>query len=84
MNHAQELYRAGVSFCAHGTIKRGRQITAYFYRLSTAATSEQIATIRRLFPHVSTGYGFSEFAPENRHSVLIFPSMAELKRRGLK
>ena len=82
MQHGADLYRTGISYFAYGTIKTGRKVNAYFYKLSTPATSEQIATLRGKFPHVSTGYGCSEFAPELLKQVLIFPSVAELKRKG--
>ena len=80
MNHGQYLYHAGISYYSHGTIKDGRKVKAYFYKLSVPATSDQIQLLRVNFPYVQTGYGFSEFAPELKRSVLIFPSKAELKR----
>lgn len=82
MQHGSTLYRAGINYYAHGTIKNGRKVVAYFYKLTKPATSEQIAAVRDAFPHVSTGYGYNEYAPENRSAVLIFPSKAELKRKG--
>ena len=82
MQHGRNLYKAGIHYHAYGTIKNGRKVTAYFYKLNSTPTSEQIAKLREEFPHVSTGYGYREFAPELRKSVLIFPSGAELKRRG--
>ena len=82
MQHGYNLYKAGINYHAYGAIKNGRKVTAYFYKLNNAPTSEQMAKLREEFPHVSTGYGCSEFAPELRKAVLIFPSSAELKRRG--
>ena len=82
MNYSQELYRRGISFYHTGTIKNGRKIVAYFFKLSKPATSEQIAELRKTIPYIQTGYGVSEFAPELRSSVLIIPSKAELNRRG--
>lgn len=81
MQHGRNLYKAGINYHAYGTIKNGRKVTAYFYKLDNAPTSEQIAKLKEEFPHVSTGYVCSEFAPEVCKSVLIFPSSAELKRR---
>ena len=82
MQHGSELYRAGVDYYQHGAIKNGRKVVAYFYKLCKPATVEQIAALREKFPHISTGYGYGEFAPEQRREVLIFPSAAELKRQG--
>jgi hypothetical protein len=84
MQHGSYLYSAGISYFSHGIIKNGRKVQAYFFKLNKPASSEQIASLREKFPHVSTGYGFSEFAPELRRQVLIFPSAAELKRQGQK
>ena len=83
MFHGQSLYRAGIEYHAHGIIKRGAQTVAYYYKLNKPATIEQISAMREQFPHVTTGYGYNEFSPENRKQVLIFPSKAELKRKGL-
>ena len=83
VQHGSNLYRAGISYYAHGTIKNGRKVRAYFYKLCKPATSEQIAALRETCPQASTGYGYSEFAPEARCAVLIFPSAAELKRQGV-
>lgn len=82
MQHGSTLYNLGMSYYAHGTIKQGRKVQAYYYKLSKPATSEQIQELRKIYPHVSTGYGYSQYAPEQRASVLIFPSKAELKRQG--
>ena len=82
MQHGRRLYALGINYHAFGTLKNGRKVAAYFYKLHTAPSSEQLAKLREEFPHVSTGYGFSEFAPELRRVVLIFPSRAELKRKG--
>lgn len=83
MQHGSTLYNLGLSYYAHGTIKQGRKVQAYFYKMCKAATPEQIQSLRETFPHVTTGYGHSEYAPEIRASVLIFPSKAELKRKGV-
>lgn len=73
----------GLSYYAHGTLKQGRKVQAYFYKLCKPATFEQLQELHKTFPHVSTGYGQSEYAPELRASVLIFPSKAQLKRQGV-
>lgn len=83
MQHGSTLYSLGLSYYAHGTIKQGRKVQAYFYKLSKPATSEQIQELRKVYPYVSTGYGYNQYAPEIRSSVLIFPSKAELKRQGV-
>jgi len=83
MHHGSTLYNLGFSYYAHGTIKNGRKVQAYYYKLSKPATSEQIQTLREAFPYVSTGYCYSQFAPEIRASILIFPSQSELKRQGV-
>lgn len=83
MHHGSTLYNLGLSYYAYGTIKNGRKVQAYYYKLSKPATSEQIQALREAFPYVSTGYGYSLYAPELRKSVLIFPSKAELKRQGV-
>lgn len=82
MYQSSKLYRMGISFYSTGVIKNGRKSVAYYYRLSSPVTSEQISKIRKRFPYVETGYGCNEFSPENRHQVLIFPTQAEIKRRG--
>lgn len=82
MHHGSTLYKLGLSYYAHGTLKQGRKIAAYVYKLCKPATSEQMQTLRDTFPYVTTGYGYSEYAPEIRASVLIFPSKAQLKREG--
>lgn len=78
----QELYRCGINFYASGKVKNGRKIESYYFKVDNI-TSEKIAELRKIFPYVSTGYGYSQFAPENRASILIFPTKAELKRRGV-
>ena len=83
MQHGSALYNIGLSYYAHGTIKQGRKVQAYFYKLCKPATSNQIQELRKSYPHVSTGYGYSQYAPEQRASVLIFPSKAEIKRMGI-
>lgn len=83
MQHGSTLYTLGLSYYAHGTLKQGRKTVAYYYKLCKPATSEQIQEIRKTYPHASTGYGYSEYAPEQRASVLIFPSKAQLKRQGV-
>jgi hypothetical protein len=83
MQHGSTLYNADIHYYAHGTIKQGRKVQAYYYKLCKPITSEQIQELRKVFPHLSTGYGQSEFAPEQRKQVLIFPSQAELSRKGL-
>lgn len=83
MNHGSTLYNLGMFYYAHGTIKQGRKVQAYFYKMCKQATSEQIQKLRETFPHVTTGYGYSQYVPELRASVLIFPSKAELKRKGV-
>ena len=83
MQHGSTLYNLGLSYYAHGTIKQGRKVQAYFYKLSKPATNEEIQELRKSCPYVSTGYGYNQYAPEQRASVLIFPSRAELKRMGV-
>ena len=84
MNHASKLYELDISFYAHGTIQQGRKVAAYFYKLTAPATIEQIHKLRAYYPYVQTGFGHSEYAPEQVASVLIFPSKAELIRKGTK
>ena len=82
MTHGSTLYNAGVSYYAHGTIKDGRKTVAYFYKLCKPATLEQLETIRKAHPKMSTGRANSQYAPEVCSSVLIFPSKAQLKRQN--
>ena len=84
MNHGSTLYNLGLSYYAHGTLKQGRKVRAYFYKLCKPATSQQLQALREVYPYASTGYGYSEYAPEQRASVLIFPSKAQLKRQGVQ
>ena len=83
MQHGSTLYRNGIDYYEHGTIKQGRQVKAYFYKLCKPATLKQIQALRDNFPYVRAGYGYSEYAPELQASVLIFPSKAELKRQSI-
>lgn len=83
MQHGSTLYKLGISYHAHGTIRNGRKVNAYYYKLCSPATLEQLKLLREQFPHVVTGYGYSQFAPEMRKAVLIFPSAAQLKRDGV-
>lgn len=52
MQHGLDLYKAGISYHAYGTIKQGRKVQAYFYKLCKPATTEQIAELRKAYPHV--------------------------------
>jgi hypothetical protein len=83
MQHGSTLYNANISYYAHGAIKQGRKVQAYYYKLCKPITVEQIQEIRKVFPYVTTGQSQSQFAPEQRNPVLIFPSKAELTRKGL-
>ena len=80
MQHGSTLYSLGLSYHSYGTIKQGRKVQGYYYKLSKPATSEQIQKLREMFPYVTTGYGYSQYAPELRASILVFPSKAEIKR----
>ena len=82
--HGADLYKANIAYYDHGTLKDGKKILAYVYKLCKPATSEQLDTIRKVYPHMSTGRSVARFAPEMSASVLIFPSKAQLKRQGLK
>lgn len=83
MQHGSTLYNLGLSYYAHGTIKQGRKVQAYYYKLCKPATLKQMQEIRKAFPHAATGYAQSQYAPELRAGVIIFPSKAELKRQGV-
>lgn len=80
MSHGSTLYTLGLSYYAHGTVKQGRKIQAYFFKLCKPVTPEQLAELRKVFPHVHTGQSQSQYAPELKSSVVLFPSKAELKR----
>ena len=80
MQHGSTLYTLGLSYYAHGTVKQGRKVQAYFYKLCKPATPEQLAEVRKVFAHVQTGQSQSQYAPELTASILIFPSKAQLKR----
>jgi hypothetical protein len=82
MTHGSTLYTLGLSYYAHGTVKQGRKVQAYFYKLCNPATPEQLAEIRKVFPHVHTGQSQSQYAPELKASVLLFPSKAKLNRNS--
>jgi hypothetical protein len=83
MQHGSTLYNLGVSYYAYGTIKTGRKVYGYFYKLSKPATVEQIEAIRKEYPYVETHRSQSQYAPELTASVLMFPSKAQLKRQGV-
>lgn len=83
MQHGSTLYTLGLSYYAYGTVKQGRKVQAYFYKLSKPATPEQLAELRKVFPHVHTGQRQSQYAPELKASVLLFPSKAELNRQSI-
>lgn len=72
MNYGGDLYKAGVSYYASGTIKNGRKIAAYYFRLSKPATVEQLNQLKKLYPQMTTGNSYNEFAPEIQSPVLIF------------
>ena len=80
MNHGSTLYALGINYYAHGTIKQGRKVQAYYFKLCKPASAEQVQAVRESFPHAVTGTSQSEYAPELRSSFLIFPSQAHLKR----
>lgn len=83
MQHGSTLYTLGLSYYAHGTVKQGRKVQAYFYKLCKTATPEQLAELRKVFPYVHTGKSQSQYAPELKASVLVFPSKAEIKRNSI-
>ncbi len=80
MSHGSTLYTLGLSYYAHGTVKQGRKVQAYFFKLCKPATPEQLSELRKVFPHVHTGQSQAQYAPELKSSVLLFPSKAELNR----
>jgi hypothetical protein len=84
MQHGSTLYTLGISYYAHGTIKQGRQVQGYFYKLCKPATAEQLQAARAIFPHMHTGKARSQYAPEICANVLIFSSKAALKRQGVQ
>jgi len=83
MQHGSTLYTLGLSYYAHGTVKQGRKVQAYYYKLCKPATTEQLAELLKVFPHVHTGQSQSQYAPELKASVLLFPSKAELTRASI-
>ena len=83
MQHGSTLYKHGINYYAHGTIKAERKIYGYFYKLSKPATIEQLEALRAEFPQLETRRSVSQYAPELTASVLVFPSKAQLKRQGV-
>lgn len=83
MYHGQDLYKAGIDYHATGSIKHGRRITAYYYKLSNGITPEQLQTIRETHPQAHTGHTRAQYAPELTCKVLIIPSKAEMKRQRM-
>lgn len=83
MNHGSTLYNLGLSYYAYGTIKQGRKVQAYYYKLCKPATPEQTQALQSVFPHVTEGTSRAQYAPELRANVLIFPSKAEMKRKSM-
>jgi hypothetical protein len=83
MNHGSFLCSIGVDYFDYGSIKNGRQVRAYFYKLCKPIDADSFRKICEKYPNVSLGHSRAEYAPELTSCVLIFPSKAELKR-GLK
>ena len=72
---ARQLYRAGVSYHAFGTLKICK--TAYFdYYKADKITDAQLATIREFCPDVQLQGIRSEYAPEIKGVAICFPKAA--------
>ena len=72
---ASQLYRAGISYHAYGTLKVCK--TAYFdYYKSDKITDSQLETIREFCPDVQLQGIRSEYAPEIKGVAICFPKAA--------
>jgi len=72
---ASQLYRAGISYHAFGTLKVCK--TAYFdYYKADKVTDAQLETIREFCPDVQLQGIRSEYAPEIKGVAICFPKAA--------
>ena len=72
---ASQLYRAGISYHAYGTLKVCK--TAYFdYYKADKVTDAQLTIIREFCPDVQLQGIRSEYAPEIKSVAICFPKAA--------
>lgn len=83
--HGWELYKLGINHYASGTIRNGKKIYGYFYKLCEELTEERLNGLKQTGFSFELGTSSPQYAPELKSRVLIILSMAELKRqkRGL-
>lgn len=80
MYHGYELYKAGIAYHSTGTIKSGRKVLAYYYKLCNPITAEQLQAIQAVIPEVTTGDYRAQYAPEITGKVLVIKSKAQILR----
>lgn len=78
--HIWELL-GSLGWHADGTIKRGRQIVGYYYKLDRL-TDTDLESVREYWPDAERMKARSEYAPEQVNPVVFVPSKAERKRRA--
>lgn len=83
MQHGSTLYSLGISYFAYGTIKQGRKVQAYYFKLCKPLTPEQLSALREVYPDVHTGHSQYMYAPEIITNVVYFLSKAEIKRQSI-
>ena len=75
------LYRLGISYHKTGQVKALGRAYWDFYKCNEALTDEQIEQVRAFCPDVSVRSAGSQYAPEHRLPVLLFPKAAWYRKR---
>lgn len=78
---ARELYRAGVSYHAYGTITQGKTALFDYYK-ADKVTDEQLEALRQYCPDVQVKGSRSEYAPELRSVLVCFPKAAWYRQQA--
>lgn len=70
------LYRAGVSYYAFGIAKQNGAALFDYFTLSEPLTEAQAQAVRDYCPDFQIGGSRSQYAPEIKRQVLLFPKAA--------
>lgn len=70
------LYRAGVSYHAFGVAKQNSAALFDYFTLSEPLTEAQAQAVRDYCPDFQIGGSRSQYAPEIKRQVLLFPKAA--------
>ena len=72
---ADHVYSAGISYHAHGTVKRGKVALFNFFQCDKV-TDDQVATLRKYCPDMQVQGIHHKHAPEMTRAALLFPKAA--------